>query len=59
MEIYAYERPKGITALKQEEIKVDNDAVKKRLAWAIQKALPYCNPEEEVACRKAATTEAS
>ena len=55
MEAYAYERPEGVAALKQEEIKVDNDAIKRRLAWAIQKALTYCGTQEEAACQAAAT----
>lgn len=56
MEIYKYKRPKGVAALKQEEIKVDNDAIKTRLASAIQKALPYCGRQDEAACRQAAVT---
>jgi len=54
IEIYKYERPKGIAALKQEEIKADNAAIKGRLASAIRKALPYCSVQDEAACREAA-----
>ena len=56
MEIYKYERPKGVAALKQEEIKVDNEGIKTRLASAIQKALSYCGRQDEAACQQAAVT---
>lgn len=56
MEFYKYRRPKGVAALKQEEMKVDNDAIKKRLAWAITRALTYCGHQDETACRQAAVT---
>ena len=56
MELYKYDRPKGVAALKQEQMKINSDAAGNRLALAIQKALSDCGPEDEVACRKAATT---
>lgn len=57
MEIYKYERPKGVATLKQEEIKTDNEAIRTRLASSIQKALRYCGPQDEAACRQAAVTD--
>jgi hypothetical protein len=53
---YSDEHPKGVALLKQEEKKADNDAVKSRLSWAVQKALVWCNPPEEVARKAAAQT---
>jgi hypothetical protein len=50
------EQPKAISLLKQEEIKVNDGAIKKRLGWAVQKALTYCNPPEKAACQQAADT---
>jgi hypothetical protein len=54
MEIYKYDRPDGIAALKQEELKADNEATKNRLAAAVQKALPHCGRQDASACRQAA-----
>ena len=48
------EQPKAISLLKQEEIKVNGGVIKKRLRWAAQKALSYCNPPEKAACQQAA-----
>lgn len=56
MEIYKYERPKGVAVLKLEETTADNQAAK-NLAWAIQKALRYCGRLEEFACRQAAVSD--
>jgi hypothetical protein len=49
------EQPKAISLLKQEETKVSDDAVKKRLRWAAQKALTYCSSPEKPACQQAAS----
>jgi hypothetical protein len=50
------EQPKAVSLLKQEEIKVNDGAIKKRLRWAVQKALTYCNPPERATCQQAAAT---
>jgi hypothetical protein len=39
MEIYKYEHPGGVADLKREETKVNDNAVKQRLMWAVQKAV--------------------
>lgn len=56
MEVYRYtdEHPKGVALLKQEEIKAKDDATKERLKWAVSKAVTWCNPPEESACKRAA-----
>lgn len=56
MEAYKYERPKGISLLREEEAKSTSNATKQRLKWAIQKALKYCGPPEQAACRQAASS---
>ena len=58
MEIYreSDEQPKAVGLLKQEETKVSDSATKQKLKWAVQKALTYCNPLEEIACKEAAKT---
>jgi hypothetical protein len=53
---YKDEPAKGVAKLKQEEIEANNDAIKMRLALAIQKALQYCTSQDEAACRQAAAT---
>lgn len=60
MEIHRYsdEHSKAVTLLKQEEINAKDAATKQRLRWAIQKAVAWCNPPEEVACREAARASA-
>lgn len=58
MEFYKYQRPKGIEVLKQEKIKAEDEAVKKRLGSAIDKALAYCTPADAAACRHAAADDA-
>jgi hypothetical protein len=50
------EHPRGVALLKQEETKVKDDATKSRLRWAVSKAITWCNPPQESACRKAAET---
>jgi hypothetical protein len=50
------EQPKAVSLLKHEEIKVSDGAIKKRLKWAVQKALTYCNPPEKATCQQAAAT---
>jgi hypothetical protein len=56
MEIYreSDEQPKGVGLLKQEETKANDDKVKQKLRWAVQKALTHCGPEEQAACKEAA-----
>lgn len=60
MEIHRYsdEHSKAVTLLKQEEINAKDGATKQRLRWAIQKAVAWCNPPEETACREAARASA-
>jgi hypothetical protein len=48
---------KGVAVLKQEEIKANDEKVKQRLKWAVQKALTWCSPQAEAACRQAAESE--
>jgi hypothetical protein len=50
------EQPNGVARLKQEEMKTDDNSIKLRLRWAIQKALSFCNPPEQTSCRRAART---
>jgi len=59
MEIYKYEHPRGVADLKREETKVNDNAVKQRLMWAVQKAVTRCNPDEKAECQRAAATGAS
>ena len=54
MDIHKYERAKGVALLKQEEVKTNDVAIKERLRWAVSKALVWCNPPDEPACRAAA-----
>jgi hypothetical protein len=56
MEIHKYEAPKGVALLKQEEDRTGDAAVKQKLQWALCKALTWCNPPEEAACRASAKT---
>ena len=58
MEIYRQsdEQPKGVALLKQEESKTDDDAIRRRLKWATDRAVTYCNPPDVAACRRAAAT---
>jgi hypothetical protein len=56
MEIHKYEQPKGVALLKQEEARPSDDAIKRRLRMAVQKAVTYCNPPDAVGCRQAAAT---
>jgi hypothetical protein len=53
MEIYRQtdEHPKGVADLKQEEAKVSDEKSKARLKWAVSKAIAWCSPPEEAACR--------
>jgi hypothetical protein len=57
MEIYKQhdEHPKAISLLKQAQTNASDDAAKQKLRWALQKALIWCNPPEEAACRQAST----
>lgn len=56
MEIYreSDEQPKAIGLLKQEETKANDDKVRQRLRWAVQKALTHCGRQEQAACKDAA-----
>ena len=58
MEIYREdsEHSKGVAELKEEETKATDDAIKRRLKWAIQKAVKLCGPGELIKCRQAAET---
>jgi hypothetical protein len=56
MEIYKYERPKGVALLRQELDKTHEVSVKAQLQWALAKALDWCNPSDEDSCRTAAKT---
>jgi len=58
MEVYRQsdEHPKGVALLRQEEINTKDDAIKERLRWAVSRAVTWCNPPEEAACRRAAET---
>jgi len=58
MEIHRYsdEHSKAVTILKQEEISAKDGATKKRLRWATRRAVAWCNPTEEAACRAAAAS---
>jgi len=58
MEIYKYEHPRGVADLKREETKVNDNAIKQRLMWAVQKAVTRCNPDEKDECQRAAATAA-
>jgi len=53
MEIYRQsdEHPKGVADLKQEEAKTSDEKSKARLKWAVSKAITWCSPQEEAACR--------
>jgi len=50
------DQPKGVALLKHEESDAKEEKIKQRLKWAVQKALSYCNPTEQAACRQAAAT---
>lgn len=57
MEIYKYERPKGVALLKQAEHKLDTEAAKQKLKVAVETAIKYCDVEtEKSACEAAART---
>lgn len=56
MGMYRYEAAKGVALLKQEETKTKDIAIKQRLSWAISKALTWCNPPDEAACRVSSRT---
>ena len=56
MEIYKYERPKGVALLKQELDRAPEVAVRQQLQWALAKAVDWCNPSDENSCLKAAKT---
>lgn len=51
---YQSDHPKGVAALKQEQLRVTDDAIKSRLESAIEVALKHCTSKEGAACRKAA-----
>lgn len=57
MEIYRQrdEHPKAISLLRRAETNARAITAKQKLRWAVQKALIWCNPPEETACRQAAT----
>ena len=59
MEVYRQsdEHVKGVAVLKQEETKAKDDATKERLKWAVSKAITWCSPPEESACKRAAAFE--
>lgn len=56
MEIYRHtdEHPKGVADLAQEDIRSKDDAIKRRLKWAVQKAVTLCDARELAACQRAA-----
>jgi len=57
MEIYKYERPKGIALLRQEENKPNTEAVKQRFKMSVRTAPKYCfGVPERPACETAAKT---
>lgn len=57
MEIYKYERPKGVALLRQEENKSNTEAVKQKFKMAVRTALKYCiGVPEQPACEAAAKT---
>ena len=49
------EHAKGVALLKQEVMNAKDEAVKRKLRWATQKALTWCNSPEENACKEAAS----
>ncbi len=59
MEIYRQldERPKGVGDLKQEEIQINDNAIKGRLKWAVQRAVTMCDATELADCQKAGRVE--
>jgi len=52
------EHPKAIAILKREETQTNDEKIKQRLNWAAQRAIAWCNPPEEKACRQAAEPKA-
>lgn len=56
MEVYRQndEQPNGVARLKREEMKANDNSIKQKLRWAVQKALSFCNPPEQTACQEAA-----
>lgn len=58
MEIYrkSDEQPKGVRQLKEEETKTQDAGIKERLNWAVSKAMTWCNPPDQPACKEAAKT---
>lgn len=56
MEIYKYDAPKGIAALREDEDKTTEIDAKQELKSALAKALTLCNPPDQGRCRAAAHT---
>jgi hypothetical protein len=57
MEIYKYERPKGVALLKQEESKPHMEATREKFKMAARMAVKYCIGDPEYpACETAAKT---
>jgi len=56
MGIYRHDdrQPKGVAALREEETKAKDNVTRERLRWAVEKALTWCNPPEQAACKDAA-----
>lgn len=53
MGMYKYEQPKGIGLLKDRLDQATDAASKQKLRWAMTRALKWCNPADESACREA------
>jgi len=55
MEVYRQsdEHVQAVAALKQEEMKTKDDVTRERLKWAVSKAVTWCGPPEESACKQA------
>lgn len=49
------EPARAIVLFRQEAARADDPSVKQRMTWAIQKALSLCGPQDESACRQAAS----
>ncbi len=54
MEIYKYEKPAGIAALRQAVDRATDASSKQNLKWAVSKAMSWCSPIEETECKEAA-----
>jgi hypothetical protein len=56
MDVYRQtdEHVKAVAVLKQEEMKAKDDKTRERLKWAVSKAITWCGPPEELACKQAA-----